>query len=148
RHLNRAPKEARKSVSKGRLEGKVCVVTGGGSRNEGLGTGRATACLFAREGGRVAVWDINRDAAQFTVDMIRKEGGEAEAFVGDVTRTEEVEAVIAAIVGKWGTIDVLDNNIGIGGADGRGSVVEATEASWDKIMTVNVKSIMLTGKYV
>lgn len=135
-------------VTKGRLEGKVCVVTGGGSRNEGLGTGRATAVLFAREGGQVAVWDLNGDAAQYTVDMITKEGGEAAAFVGDVTNAKQVESVIGEVVRKWGRIDVLDNNIGIGGADGRGTVVEATEASWDKVMAVNVKSIMLTGKYV
>jgi NAD(P)-dependent dehydrogenase (short-subunit alcohol dehydrogenase family) len=130
------------------LEGKVCIISGGGSRTEGMGTGRATACLFAREGGRVAVWDMNADAALYTVDLITKEGGEAAAFVGNVTSAADVERVVGEVVHKWGRIDVLHNNIGIGGADGRGTVVDATEESWDKIMSVNVKSVMLTGKHV
>ena len=132
----------------GRLEGKVCIVTGGGSRTEGMGTGRAAACLFAREGARVAVWDLNRDAAQFTVDLISKEGGKAAAYVCDVTDSAQVKSSVAAVLAAWGKIDVLDNNIGIGGADGRGTVVDASEESWDKVMAVNVKSILLTGKHV
>lgn len=140
--------EGGRNVANGRLAGKVCVVTGGGSRTEGMGTGRAAACLFAREGGRVAVWDINRDAAQYTVDLITAEGGEAAAFAGDVTDSAAVAGVVDEVVARWGRIDVLDNNIGIGGADGRGTVVDASEASWDKVMAVNVKSMMLTGKHI
>lgn len=135
-------------MPKGRLTGKVCVVTGGGSRSEGMGTGRATACLFAREGGRVAVVDLNAEAARHTVELIEKEGGTAAAFAGDMTDSGQVEAIVSAVADLWGTIDVLFNNIGIGGADGRGTVVDATEDSWDRVMTVNVKTMMLTGKHV
>jgi NAD(P)-dependent dehydrogenase (short-subunit alcohol dehydrogenase family) len=127
-----------------RLEGKVAIVTGAGSRAPGIGNGRATAILFAREGARVLLVDQNPAAAEETLAMIKDEGGEAEVFTADVTRADDCRAMVERAVGRWGRLDILDNNVGIGGG---GSVVQVAEADWDQVMTVNVKSMMLAGKF-
>jgi NAD(P)-dependent dehydrogenase (short-subunit alcohol dehydrogenase family) len=129
---------------KPRLEGKVAIVTGAGSRSEGIGNGRATALLFAREGAKVLVVDNSPAAAERTMEMIRKEGGEAEVFAADVSRTDDCRAMVEGAVKRWGRLDILDNNVGI---SGRGTVVAVEEKDWDRVMAVNVKSMMLTGKY-
>jgi NAD(P)-dependent dehydrogenase (short-subunit alcohol dehydrogenase family) len=127
-----------------RLEGKVAIVTGAGSRAEGIGNGRATAVLFAREGARVLLVDINPTAAEETLTLIKAEGGEAEVFGADVTSSDDCRAMVERAVARWGRLDILDNNVGIGGA---GSVVQVSEDDWDRVMTVNVKSMMLAGKH-
>lgn len=127
-----------------RLEGKVAIVTGAGSRAPGIGNGRATAVLFAREGARVLLVDQNRAAAEETLGMIRAEGGEAAVFVADVTRAADCRAMVEEATRRWGKLDILDNNVGIGMS---GSVVEVSEEDWDRVMAVNVKSMMLTSKY-
>jgi NAD(P)-dependent dehydrogenase (short-subunit alcohol dehydrogenase family) len=127
-----------------RLEGKVAIVTGAGSRAPGIGNGRATAVLFAREGARVLLVDQSREAAEETLAMIRAEGGEAAVFVADVTRAADCRAMVEEAVRRWGKLDILDNNVGIGMG---GSVVEVSEEDWDRVMTVNVKSMMLASKY-
>lgn len=128
----------------GRLEGKVCVVTGGGSRAEGIGNGRAAAILFAREGAKVLVQGRTAQSPARTKELIEAEGGIVETFVGDVNRALEAERMVRAAVERWGRVDVLHNNIGIGGG---GSVVEVTEDAWDEVMAVNVKTMMLCSKY-
>jgi NAD(P)-dependent dehydrogenase (short-subunit alcohol dehydrogenase family) len=127
-----------------RLEGKVAIVTGAGSRGEGIGNGRAAALLFAREGAKVLVVDNSPPAANETLKMIRKEGGEAEVFVADVSRSDDCRAMVEGAVKRWGRLDILDNNVGI---SGRGTVAAVEEKDWDLVMAVNVKSMMLTGKY-
>jgi NAD(P)-dependent dehydrogenase (short-subunit alcohol dehydrogenase family) len=127
-----------------RLEGKVAIVTGAGSRAPGIGNGRATAVLFAREGARVLLVDQNRAAAEETLAMIRAEGGEAAVCVADVTRAADCRAMVEEAVRRWGKLDILDNNVGIGMG---GSVVEVSEEDWDRVMAVNVKSMMLASKY-
>ena len=127
-----------------RLPGKVAIVTGAGSRAEGIGNGRAAAVLFAREGARVLLVDQSRDAAEATLRMIRDEGGEAAAFDADVTRSEDCRAMVDEAVSRWGRLDILDNNVGIGG---RATVVDVAEADWDHLMRVNVTSMMLTSKH-
>ena len=127
-----------------RLAGKVAIVTGAGSRGEGIGNGRAAAVLFAREGAKVLLVDQTRKAAEETLDMIRSEGGEAEVFEADVTQSKDCEGMVADAVGRWGKLDILDNNVGIGG---RATVVEVDEAEWDHLMRVNVTSMMLTSKH-
>lgn len=128
-----------------RLEGKVALVTGGGSRlDEGIGNGRAAAILMAREGARIAVADRSRDAAEATVEMIHKEGGEAFAVAADVTSAEDCKAMVAATVSTWGRLDVLDNNVGVSGP---GSVLSAEEQEWDRVMEINVKGMMLASKH-
>ncbi len=126
------------------LGGKVALVTGGGSRADGIGNGRAAAVLLARAGASVAVVDREQDAAQATVDMISEEGGDAVALGVDVTCANECERMVADVVSRFGRIDILDNNVGIGS---RKSVVDEDEAAWDRVMEVNVKSMMLTMRY-
>lgn len=128
----------------GRLAGKVAIVTGAGSSGEGIGNGKATAVLFAREGARVLAADMVLARAQETVDMIRAEGGEATAFQADVTKAAEAKAMVDEAIRLYGKLDILDNNVGI---STRADVTEVTEEQWDHIMAVNVKSIMLCSKY-
>jgi NAD(P)-dependent dehydrogenase (short-subunit alcohol dehydrogenase family) len=127
-----------------RLSGKVAIVTGAGSRAEGIGNGRATAVLFAREGARVLCVDQSKDAAEATRAMIAGEGGEAAVLEADVTRSADCRAMVDEAVRRWGRLDILDNNVGIGG---RATVVEVDEADWDRMMRVNVTSMMLASKH-
>jgi NAD(P)-dependent dehydrogenase (short-subunit alcohol dehydrogenase family) len=127
-----------------RLAGKVAIVTGAGSRAEGIGNGRATAVLFAREGARVLCVDQRKDAAEATRAMIAGEGGEAAVFGADVTRSGDCRAMVEEAVRRWGRLDILDNNVGIGG---RATVVEVEEGDWDHMMRVNVTSMMLASKH-
>lgn len=128
----------------GRLQDKVCLVTGAGSRADGIGNGRATAVLFAREGARVLLNDMDPEAVDVTLGLVRREGGEAEVHVGDLTDDATVAAMVDQAVSRWGRIDVLHNNVGIEGA---GTVTETSEALWDSVMDVNVKSMFLTSKH-
>ncbi len=127
----------------GRLEEKVAIVTGAGSRSEGIGNGRAAAILFAREGAKVVAVDTNAEAAAATVAMIEAEGGTASSFTADVTKSADCEAMVAAAVERYGRLDILDNNVGIGS---RGSILEISEEEWDRVMNVNVKGMMLASR--
>jgi NAD(P)-dependent dehydrogenase (short-subunit alcohol dehydrogenase family) len=127
-----------------RLADKVAIVTGAGSRAEGIGNGRATALLFAREGARVLCVDQSKGAAEATRAMIAGEGGEAAVFEADVTRGADCRAMVDEALRRWGRLDILDNNVGIGG---RATVVEVEEADWDHMMRVNVTSMMLASKH-
>ncbi len=129
---------------KPRLEGKIAIVTGAGSRAKGIGNGRATAILFAREGAKVLVVDNKSEPAEETLDLIKREGGEAEIFLADVSKMDDCRAMVERAVQRWGRLDVLDNNVGISGPK---TVVEVEEEDWDRVMEVNVKSMMLTGKF-
>lgn len=126
-----------------RLAGKVAIVTGGGSRAEGVGTGRAAAVLFARHGARVLVADRNPDAAESTVAMIEKEGGEAVAFGADVTVEASCEAMVRRAVERWGRLDILDNNVG---AEGAGTILDFSVPDWDAVMDLNVTTIMRASR--
>ena len=131
----------------GRLEGKVAVVVGAGQTpGDTIGNGRATAILFAREGARVLAVDCRLDSAQETVALIRDEGGEAEAFAADATRESDCEAFLADAVKRWGRVDVLHNNVGIGGGDS--GPAHLSEEAWDRILEVNLKSVILPCKHV
>jgi NAD(P)-dependent dehydrogenase (short-subunit alcohol dehydrogenase family) len=126
------------------LDGKVAIVTGGGAPDEGIGNGRAAAILLARSGAKVLVVDLVREAAEQTVAMIAKEGGVAAPFVADVTDEGQCRALVEAAVKQWGRLDLLDNNVGIGG---RGSVVDTRVEDWRRIMQVNVDSIFLVSRF-
>ena len=128
----------------GRLAGKVAVVTGAGSRGPGLGNGKATAILFAREGARVLCVDLARERAEETVGLIRAEGGVAEALVADVTRGDDCRAMVAAAVERWGGLDVLHNNVGI---ESRKDLLEVTEEEWDRVLAVDLKSMFLATQH-
>ena len=123
-----------------RLAGKVAIITGAGSRGPGLGNGKAAAILMAREGARVLCVDAQKDRADETVGLIREEKGEAHAFAADVTRRADCEAMVAEAVGRWGGLDVLHNNVGI---ESRQLLMETTEEEWDRVMTVDLKSMLL-----
>jgi NAD(P)-dependent dehydrogenase (short-subunit alcohol dehydrogenase family) len=128
-----------------RLKGKTAMVVGAGSIGPGWGNGKATAVTFAREGAQVFCVDRNGKAAQETVDIITSEGGKAAAFTADVSRAADVEAMVTACLKAYGRIDVLDNNVGIAEM---GSVVDITEAEWDRVFAVNLKSAFLAMKHV
>lgn len=127
-----------------RLAGKVAIVTGAGSRGDGVGNGRAAAILFAREGARVLLVDQNAEAAEATRVTIAGEGGEAAGLAADVTSSDQCRAMVEEATRRWGRLDILDNNVGIGG---RATVVEVEEAEWDHLMRVNVTSMMLASKH-
>jgi NAD(P)-dependent dehydrogenase (short-subunit alcohol dehydrogenase family) len=125
---------------KGRLRDLVAIVTGAGSSGPGIGNGKATAVLFAREGARVALVDRVRARAEETLATIREEDGEAFVIEADVTRDADCDRVVRETVERFGGVDILDNNVGIGS---QGSVVEMTEEEWDRVMATNVKSMVL-----
>jgi len=127
-----------------RLKGKVAIVAGAGSSGAVTGNGQATAIAFAREGAQVLCADAVEERAQVTVDLIRKEGGQASALRVDVSKAGDCRAMVAVAVERYGRLDILDNNVGI---SVRADVVEVTEAQWDQVMAVNVKSIMLACKH-
>jgi NAD(P)-dependent dehydrogenase (short-subunit alcohol dehydrogenase family) len=126
------------------LTGKVAIVTGGGAADDGIGNGRAAAILLARAGTHVLVVDRKVELAERTVEMIDETGGAgAAAHAGDVTDEGECRVAVEAAVERWGGLDVVVNNVGIGS---RGTVVDETLDSWERVMRINVTSMMLMGK--
>src|SRR5580693_5726603 len=135
----------------GRLEGRTAVVVGAGQTpGETIGNGRAMAVLFAREGAQVLCVDRVLGRAEETVAMIAAEGGEASAFQADVTDAGQAAAIIETGKARLGRIDILVNNVGIGGpAGGRdGPAQHADEPAFDKILEVNLKGQWLVSKAV
>jgi len=126
--------------SRGALDGKVALITGGGS-----GIGRATALLFAREGATVAIVDVNELKGQAIVKTIIQEGGRAIFVHGNVTYTADCQSAVQQTVEQLGKLDILFNNAGI---IRRTSVLETSEEEWDRVMATNVKSVFLFSKYV
>jgi NAD(P)-dependent dehydrogenase (short-subunit alcohol dehydrogenase family) len=122
------------------LENKVTLVTGGGS-----GIGRATAVLFAQEGAQVAVADINLDTAEETVELIIAGGGQAFAFQADVSRADDVQAMVGEVVARYGRLDCAFNNAGIEGLPTR--TMDVSEDDFDRIIAVNLKGVWLCMKY-
>jgi NAD(P)-dependent dehydrogenase (short-subunit alcohol dehydrogenase family) len=128
-----------------RLKGKVALVSGAGSIGPGWGNGKAAAVLFAREGAKVLAADIKLDAAFETKRIIEAEGGICEAVGGDVSKSQDVAAIVAACIATFGWIDILHNNVGIVEV---GGPVETSGESWDRVNDVNLKSMFLTCKHV
>ena len=126
------------------LIGKVAIVTGGGAVGDGIGNGRAACILLARAGAKVLVVDRDLALAQRTVAMIADEGGIAAAVSYDVTESAQCAAMVADAVSRWGRLDCLDNNVGIGS---KGSVVDETEENWARVMHVNVDTMFLACKH-
>lgn len=128
----------------GRLEGKVAIVTGAGTRGEGVGNGKACAILYAREGAKVIAADIDIEAAEATAQEIRGDGGECVALKADVSRSEDCRAMVEACIDRFGKLHVLHNNVGITNS---GGPVEYGEDQWERMMNINAKSVFLTAKY-
>ena len=111
-----------------------------------MGNGRATSILFARAGARVFLVDARVESARETHSIIAREGGESFAFAADVTRAEDCRRMAEECAETYGRIDILVNNVGIGGEDQ--GPVKLREEVWDRIFAVNLKSMFLTCKYV
>ena len=121
-----------------KLKDKVCIVTGAAS-----GIGREIALTYAREGGKVVIADLNKDAAQATADAIKATGGSAMAVAMDVTDENQVNAAVAEVVAAWGGVDVLVSNAGI-------QIVHPVEdfpyAEWKKMLAIHLDGAFLTTK--
>lgn len=122
------------------LEGKTGLVTGGGD-----GIGRATARMFAKDGARVSVADIDLDRAQETVALIEKAGGRAIALQANVAVASEVEAMVSRTVEVFGSLDCVSNNAAMGA--GFRSLPDFSEANWDRCHDVTLKGVWLSLKY-
>jgi NAD(P)-dependent dehydrogenase (short-subunit alcohol dehydrogenase family) len=131
----------------GRLQGKIAIVVGAGqSAGETIGNGRAIAVLFARHGAQVLCVDRNLESATETAAMIAEESRSAALFQADVSRDTDCAAIVGEAKSRWGRIDILINNVGIGGG-GDGPAHRAEESAWDRILAVNLKSAWMTIKH-
>ncbi len=129
----------------GRLDGKTAVICGAGQTpGQTIGNGRAMAVLFAREGARVLCVDRVAERAQETVDMITAEGGQAFALAANIAKADGADAVVAAAGDTLGRLDILVNNVGVGGGDGPAHKVD--EDAFDRILAINLKGAWLTSK--
>ena len=97
----------------GRLNGKIAIVTGAGTRNPVVGVGRAASILFAREGAKVLLVDMVPENAEKTLSAIQEEGGEASVFTADVSNSAECQAMAEVAVERYGELHILFNNVGI-----------------------------------
>jgi len=127
--------QSRKDVSGMRLQGKVAVVTGAGS-----GMGKAVSIVYAKEGAKVVVADIDLDTANATAAEIAANGGVAMAIVANVAKEEDVQNMIDMAVKTYGTVDILVNNAGI--MDNFVPAAEVTDALWEKVFAINTTGVM------
>jgi len=131
-----------------RLEGKTAIIMGAGqSPGQGVGNGRATALLFARDGAKVLCVDRDVASAARTGVIIAADGGEAAAFEAAVTREAQVVASVEECSRRWGRLDILHNNVGISVAGGDAEVTEITEEAFDRVMTVNLRGTIMACKH-
>jgi NAD(P)-dependent dehydrogenase (short-subunit alcohol dehydrogenase family) len=129
-----------------RLEDKVAIVTGAGSRTSGIGNGRAIAIALAREGAIVALLDLRRVAAELTHKMIAEEGGRSAVFECDVADSKHCDAVVAAVVEEFGPPAALVNNVGVPGP--YGTALEVDLDSWTQTFRINVTSMLTMSRAV
>ncbi|OAX81779.1 hypothetical protein ACJ72_03881 [Emergomyces africanus] len=129
------------------LTGKIAIVTGAGCLDDGIGNGRAISILLAHDGCNVVCLDRNLDWASKTVEMIasKPNRGKAIAFKADVTCADDCEAAVELAVKSFGRLDILVNNVGIGGA--AGTAIEVDMAEWAKGLEINVSSMVQMSKY-
>ena len=131
-----------------RLDGKVAVVIGAGqSPGEGLGNGRAAAIRFAREGARVLAVNRSIESAEETAAMIREEGGDCLAFQADITREADILAAIGTAHSRWGSLDVLHNNVGVSLGGGDADLMDITEERFDNIYRTNLRGTAFACKH-
>lgn len=123
-----------------RLKDRVAIVTGSGS-----GIGRAIALAMAREGARVAVVDLNEVGAQETVKEIQKEGGQAHPYRADITKKAQIDAMVADVIKRWGTVHILVNNAGWDKVE---PFIQSTEETWDKVLAINLKGPIICTRAV
>lgn len=141
------------------LVGHVAIVTGAGAAGNGIGNGRATSILLAEAGCNVVCVDLDLSLAQRTVEMIAEENepttttsanqphvaGQAVALSADVTDAVSCQQIVEEALSRFGRLDILVNNVGVGGA--RGTALDVDMAEWAKSMEVNVASMVTMAKY-
>jgi NAD(P)-dependent dehydrogenase (short-subunit alcohol dehydrogenase family) len=128
-----------------RLQDRVVLVFGAGSVGEGWGNGKAASVAYAREGAIVVAVDRELAAAESTAALVTELGGRCSAHAADVTSSNSIKAVVDEVLARHARIDVLHNNVG---TTIMGGPIELTEAEWDTVMDVNLKSAFLTCKHV
>ena len=128
-----------------RLEGRVVMLFGGGSVGVGWGNGKAAAVAYAQEGATVVAVDRDMRAVEETKSIIGELGGRCTALGADATDSAAVKAAVDATLAEHGRVDVLHNNVG---TTIMGGPIELTEAQWDTVMDVNLRSAFLTSKHV
>ena len=126
-------------VTRGELQGRVALVTGGGG-----GIGQATSLLLAQEGAAVAVIDVNESAAATTAEEIRGTGGRAIAVTADVSSEQDVQAAVERAVREFGSLHILFNNAGI---IRRTSVLGGAIEEWDRVVAVNLRGVFLMSRF-
>lgn len=124
-----------------RLKGKIALITGGGS-----GIGRAACLLFAREGAKVVIADYVAEGGNETVRQIKAAGGEAAFVQADVSKSTDVQNMIATTVKTYGRVDVLFNNAGIEGPSAK--IANYKEEDWDRVIAIDLTAVYLGMKYV
>jgi glucose 1-dehydrogenase len=124
-----------------RLQGRVAIITGGAR-----GIGRAMALRFAREGAAVAIADLRMEQARATVGEIERQGGKALAIEVDVARLGELDRMVATTLQSFRAIDILCNNAGVSG--GAADLFAYSEADWDRIIGINLKSAFFASQKV
>jgi NAD(P)-dependent dehydrogenase (short-subunit alcohol dehydrogenase family) len=127
-----------------RLSGKVALVTGAGSQGPGVGTGKAMSVLFAREGARVCLVDLNAARAEETLAMIHEEGGQGTVLEGDVSNEADCDRLIAEALAAYGSLDILVNNAAIVGPMGPVAGLDLT--AWNRVLSINLTGVMLMTK--
>jgi NAD(P)-dependent dehydrogenase (short-subunit alcohol dehydrogenase family) len=129
------------------LKGKAAIVTGAGCLGDGIGNGRAISILLADDGCDVLCVDLNLEWANKTVEMItaKPNRGRAMSFYADVTSESDCESAVQAAIQHFGRLDILINNVGVGGAPG--TAVDVDMAQWAKSMEINVASMVQMSKY-
>ncbi|KAF9449392.1 short-chain dehydrogenase/reductase SDR [Macrolepiota fuliginosa MF-IS2] len=129
------------------LHARVAIVTGAGSRANGIGNGRAASILLAEAGAKVVCADLNLPWAQVTVDMINREFGEGTAIPiqADVAKEGDCKRIVDTAVSTYGRLDILVNNVGVGGPEG--TAVDVDPAKWARGLEINVTSMMLMSKF-
>src|SRR5262245_9304102 len=140
--LRRTQENKQEKSMADRLKGKVALITGAG-----MGMGREAARLFAEEGARVVVCDIDGAAAAETVALIGQAGGRAVAAVGDVAVEGDVQRMVQEGAAALGGLHVLYNNAGVLWKDRDRSVLETDGGWWDRVMAINLKSVFWVTKY-
>ena len=131
-------------MSSKRLQDRVAIVTGAGTRGPMIGTGQATAILFAQQGAKVLLVDLDIERAKETQATIEAESGQASVFQADVTQEPSCRAMVETCLERYGALHILFNNVGTGGP---GMVTEVEDSVWNRALDGNLKSAVLACKY-